>query len=352
MTDLHSLYFTYTIWLQLLPVSLLLLTVAVWRFPSSLLSWQSLMYLWIRQRYRHPLQHLLPHVTSATTPQRALKFPWLSWLQYAVLLLLLHVCLAQPYRIGAKLPEIPPQRDAMFLVDTSVTMYLRDYLVAGQRTDRMSMLKSVLAYFITQLQGNRLGIMVFSEEAYTLVPLTSDNTVLNYQIQRLEPAVLTGRTSDLGKALLYADKELDSSLQKPALILITDATRPQRHIDPRAAAAYLAKHGFHLHVIAMGAASYAAEEQHAAGLVYHPANFRLLEEIASTGNGQFFWAKNISELNHALAEVQRIEKRQVEHTAEFVHLPLYQWPLLVAILWWMFWQYLPILKPYPRERLA
>lgn len=335
-----------------MPVSLLLLAVWLWRFPTSLLGWQNLLDLWSQQRYRHPLQHLLPRITTTATNRPATRFPWIHWLRYAVLLSLLHLCLAQPYRIGTKIPELPPQRDVMFLVDTSVSMYLRDYLVDGQRTDRMSMLKSVLDYFIDHLQGNRLSIMVFSEEAYTLSPLTADYDLLKYQIHRLEPAVLTGRSTDLGKALLSVNQDFGSSTEKPALILITDASRPQRHIDPRAAATYLAAQGFHLHVIAMGAASYAAEEQHTAGLVYHPANFHLLEEIATAGHGQFFWAKNINELNHALMEIQHTEKRPVEHTAEFIHLPEYHWPLLAALLWWMWWQYLPLLSRRQRSRIA
>lgn len=345
MADTASIHFTYSLWLAIYPLSLLLLAF-LFRWQSrALLPWHSLLPLWSRRRYRHPLQHLLAAMNRTTLADDNRRFHWQEFLLYAVLLGLLQLALAQPYRIGAKIPEPPPQRDAAFIVDTSVSMLLRDYLVDGQRTDRMTMLKGVLDYFITRLSGNRLAVMVFSEEAYTLVPLTNDYALLRHQMQRLEPAVLTGRTTDLSKALLYAGHEYASgSTEKPALILITDASRPHRDIDPRAVAKHLAASGFRLHVIAMGAASYDAQERDAYTLVYHPANFKLLEDIASAGQGRFFWAKSTTELNRALQEIQQTEQRIPDATAEFVHLPLYHWPLLAALLWLTLWQLLPLAR--------
>jgi len=338
-----AIHFAQPLALWLLPASLVAISLLLWYQPYRLLPWHASYTALTRQRYRHPLfQHLAnasAEPGAATSPPR---YPAL--LAYGVLLALMHLSLAQPFHYGQKIPVPPPQRDIVFMVDTSVSMLLRDYLVNEQRTERMTMLKGVLDHFIQQLHGNRLAVVAFSEQPYTLVPLSSDYALLRYQIQRLEPAVLTGRSSDVSLALLYTVQQFTNPAgEPPVLVLITDATRPNRHIDPRAAARYLAAQHYHLHVVGIGAASYAAEETAQQGLVYHPINFQLLQEIATAGAGRFFWARDTGQLHRALQEIQRAEQRPVSVAAEYVPLPLYQWPLIVAVIWLSSWQLLPLL---------
>lgn len=347
MFDVNRVLFLHPHWLWLLPVSLALLIIMVWRWPHRLVPWFSLLQALTRQTYRHPYaQHLqqlaLPGAQQAQTRQRLQLL-----LCYGIFIVLVHLALAQPYRIGQQLPEPPRQRDIVFLVDTSVSMMLRDYLIQQQRTDRMTMLKNVLSHFIKNLTGNRISIIAFSEQAYTFVPLTTDYALLQYQLRRLEPAVLTGRISNISKVLLYSLQQYDtvtSSNEKPVFVLITDIHRPDRDIDPRAAAQLLANQGYRLHAIAIGAASYSAEEKNARSLIYHPANFLLLQQIAEAGHGHFFWAKRTEDLNAALLSIQQAELRKIESLPEFIHLPLYMWPLLLAVLWVTLWQLVPLLK--------
>jgi Ca-activated chloride channel family protein len=198
------------------------------------------------------------------------------------------------------------------------------------------MLKNVLTHFIDHLQGNRIQLIAYSEDAYTLVPLTNDYALLKFQLQRLQPASLTGRTSDLSTALLYAlqtQQNVAGQTGKPVFVMLTDASRPARHIDPRVAAELVAQQGIRLHTIAIGAGSYAAEDIENVTLIYHPASFQLLEDIARTGQGQFFWAKDASTLRDALQAIQNAEKRQTVATPVYITHPLYYWPLAAALLW-------------------
>lgn len=346
---LSAIQFAQPLALWLLPLSLLLLTLGLRRVTCHLHSWAALYTSQQRQAYRHPLATLLTTLqtakqTKTTTTQLT------TWFRYAVLLTLVHLTLAQPYRLGEKLPEPPQYRDIIFLVDTSVSMMLRDYLVQGQRTARMSVVKSVLQHFIKGLAGSRLGLVVFSEQAYTLVPLTTDHELLSYQLQRLQPASLTGRRTDPGKALLYILKELQPRLRagdKPVLVMLTDANRPVREFDPRTAAALIKQQGLHLHTIAMGAGSDTAKENVSSSLIYQPANVKLLQEIASAGNGEFFWADSQHSLNLVLAKIQASEKQHVKLAPVFIHITLYYWPLLVAIGWILLWQTLPLIRLRP-----
>jgi len=337
MTEfLHALHFQHPGWLWALPFSLfgigLLLRsrrlVSLARLPE----WTG------AQCYRHPRLAMLRQLHGQTLAQQVPRRAWRSWMHYALLLSCLHLALAQPYRLGQQLPTPPEYRDTLFIIDTSVNMALRDYLVAGNRTSRMTILKSVLTHFIEQLKGNRIGLIVFSEQPYTLAPLTADYSLLKTLVRRLQPAALTGRSSDLGKAMLYTLQQLQASeasglAQKPALVLITDVNRPYRDVDPRSVAGYLQQQGYRLHTIAIGASSYAAQENTTTGLIYQPTNFALLEAIAAHGGGQFYWADNASSLQAAVQTIQSADRRQVKVEPRYLTLPLYQWPLLAGLAW-------------------
>ena len=327
---------TQPLWLLIAPLGIVVLLYFQFIKQRSVRSVTSWIHGLSRDIYRHPVFSTRNENQTACSNTR--KKPWLfNTLSYSVLLVFVSLSLAQPFRVGEKLPEPPEYRDIVFIVDTSVSMILRDYLVNGVRTQRMTVLKNVLTHFVNQLKGNRIQIIAYSEQAYTLVPLTTDYDVIKSQLQRLEPASLTGRSSDLGRALLYAlqpyKNKTTTDETRPVFVMLTDADRPVRDVDPRVAAEYVAQHGIRLHTIAIGAGSYEAEDTENVSLVYHPTSFYLLEQIAQHGNGQFFWAKDSASLHDALISINEAEKHKVQNEPEYIQQPLYFWPLQMALSW-------------------
>jgi len=350
MHDLVSqLAVAQPLWLDMLPVLLLLLAGLLWRWPQALLPLSSLLHGLSQRSYRHPEYAVLQSLQQARQSQTALRHTLARFLAYGVLLSLFCLSLAQPYRIGKRLPAPQSHRDIIFLVDTSLNMTLRDYMVNGVRVSRMTMLKQVLQQFVAALHGNRIGLIVFSEQTYDYVPLTNDYNLLQYQIRRLRSAVLTGRTSNISRALLFSLRRVDRDGTsrngvKPELVLISDANRSARHIDPRAAAAYLARRHIRLNTIAIGAGSYAGAEKHRLTLIYHPASFYLLQGIAKAGGGRFFWAKDEASLQQALRTINTAGLRKLKAAPQYVRHPLYMWPLLLALVWLTLWQLPPLLR--------
>ena len=342
-----TLFFEYSSWLMFIPVMLAILLVLFWKNPSFLSAWHRQTKEHRQNNYYLPNADILKqHTDEKITKSRTAHF-LSQTIKYGLFLSLIFIAFAQPYHLGQKLPTPPQYHDIVFLVDTSITMSLKDYQIEGKRIERMTMLKNVLSHFIDNLKGSRIGITVYSEHAYTLVPLTTDYALLKTQLQRLESAVLTGRISNPSNALLYTAKQYQHSTKKPALAMLTDIDRPDRKIDPRAAASYLSQNGFHLHTIGIGAASQAAQDDEISTLIYQPANFQLLEDIAKAGKGHFFWAKNITSLNNALTNIKNAELRTIEKEPEFIKQPLYIWFLMPALLWVSFWQLLPLLRAQP-----
>lgn len=331
---LNSIEFARPVFLWSLPISLTVIWLLFWRRPGWLANSGSPVMNLSQQGFRHPAIQWFKQYTAQQQSQSNRSNFIKRSLGWSLLFCLLHLSLAQPYRLGARLPDPPQHRDIVFVIDTSVSMVLEDYLVKGQRTSRMAMLQSVMQHFINQLQGNRIGLVVYSEQVYTLVPLTTDYALLKQQFNRVKPAVLTGRTSNPGKALLYTLEQHkdDTSSEQPTIILISDVNRPDREIDPRIAAASLQANGFRVHTVAIGAGSYAAENKQGTNLVYHPTNYPLLKQIAEQGKGRFFSANNSRNIQQALTTIQQAEKRQIETEPQYFKIMFYQWPLLLAIV--------------------
>ena len=335
-SNLGAIQFAHPLLLLLWPLAVTVVALLVHR--SRLEPVSSLPQPLSLTRYRHPAFRLLRELVLAPGRKAGSRFNKGRVAVYAVALLGVVTTLAHPYRLGEELPAPPEYRDTIFLLDSSITMLRRDYLVDDKRVDRMTMLKSVLTHFVDQLEGNRISIVAFSEQSYTLVPLTADYDFLRAMVRRLEPALFTGSRSDISRALLYTIRKIEpvtstADNERPALVLLTDVNRPVRDIDPRAAASYLAQQGYRLHVIAIGAPTYAADENAIASLIYHPVNFDLLKEISSNAGGKFFWARDIASLRQAMLLIQKAERRAVNVTPRHVPISLYHWPLIASIAW-------------------
>lgn len=219
-------------WIWILPI--LLLATLVWRSvgsrkqPASLATGQR----GDRSRMLHPLISLIPKHNFIT------KTSMLNAVLCALAIAGLVVSLAEPVLIGERLPDPPQERDIIFIVDTSISMTLKDYVLEGRRIDRMTLLKAVLDKFIQQLPGERVGIIVFGDAAYTLVPLTNDHDLLRRMLARVQ-ATMVGRYNNMGEAIALAVKQTYQHKEENrhrVLVLLTDADKPTGTITPQTAA--------------------------------------------------------------------------------------------------------------------
>ena len=276
---------------------------------------------------RHPYIHLL---VASNQQQQAISLAnrLLLW----CVLVSLSVALSGPVRIGEKLPDPPRERDIVFIVDTSVSMTLRDYVLDGQRVDRMSVVRAMLDKFFLGLQGDRSSIIVFADNTHVMVPLSSDHSLLRTMLPRIRPGI-AGRSNAIGEAIALAVKQADKTPQRHrVLVLISDAALPVGSITPKQAAALAKKSGLPLYTIAVGAGSYAAEEQRTTGLIYHPANISLLKSLAELTGAKSYQAGDSTSLESALAEIEQLERNSRELAPRYYRQPLYAWCMIPALV--------------------
>jgi Ca-activated chloride channel family protein len=319
---------THPEWLWVLPV-LLLLTL-VWRIIGCRQDSSSLATGQQSPRYRifHPLISLVP------TSLLIRKTPILNVIGYGTVIIGLVISLTEPVMIGAKLPDPPQQRDIVFIVDTSISMTLKDYVLDGKRIDRMTLLKGVLDRFIQQLPGERIGIIVFGDAAYTLVPLTHDQDLLRRMLSRIQ-ATMVGRFNNMGESISLAVKQtLRQRIENRhrVLVMLTDADKPTGTIDPLTAATLAAEEKLPLYTIAIGATNIEAEEQRTTGLIYEPVDTALLTEIAETTGAKYYQAGSSQALENAVSEISKLETNRRIVPPRYYRETLYYWPLLFSAL--------------------
>lgn len=226
----------------------LLLPVAGW-------SWLA----WRRAQGEAPgvvLNHpALPLAAAGRLPAPSLRGPVaLRSLAFALLVL----ALAQPRQVGDWIKPPPEGRDIVLLIDTSLTMSIRDFRQGDREVERMSVLKDTLSRFIKGRPGDRFGVIVFGSEVATLTPPTFDRALAAAQIQRIQVGMVGGDTA-LGDALGMALKQVRTRRLHPAILLVSDgADNNAGTLTPAEALAAAHQAGVAIHALQFGSDPYAA----------------------------------------------------------------------------------------------
>jgi len=284
------------------------------------------------QHFYHSQYALIKRLIDSRITRTMNYSGWLTVLLSWLCVVLLFVSLAQPEWIKKQLEKPEKYRDIVFVVDTSISMIQRDYILDGKRIDRMTLLKGMLSRFIDQLKGDNVSIVVYADSVFTLVPLTRDHELAKTMLSRIKVGV-AGRTSAMGNALTQAVHEAGQSTNKKrVLVLLTDGTRLTGKINHHVATELARQSGLHIYTVAIGARSETASEKKNSGLIYDPADTQTLKMIAEQTKGKFYWAGDTDALSSAIHDIQKAEQSQDKPQMLYIKKSLYHWPLLFALL--------------------
>lgn len=250
---------------------------------------------------------------------------WLAWAS-------LCVAAARPQQLGEAIT--PPQqgRQMMLAVDVSGSMRETDMLLGPQVVDRLTAAKAVLADFLDRRAGDRVGLLIFGERAYTLTPLTSDLASVRQQLG--DSAVgLAGNETAIGDAIALAVKRLREQPEgQRVLILLTDGVSNAGVLEPVRAAELAKTEGVRVYTVAFGGDGGFSlfGVQIAPGR--DPVDEATLNRIAELTGGRAFRARNTDELAGIYAELQRLEPVASAGPTVRPRIERYAWPLALALL--------------------
>ena len=279
---------------------------------------------------RVPYGNRLDAVTAGGGVARATGIGMLAWLAWA----LLCVAAARPQQLGDIVQ--PPQagRDLMLAVDLSGSMSEEDMTLGNQTVDRLTAAKAVLADFLDRRAGDRVGLLVFGDRAYTVAPMTMD---LSSVRQQLGDSVvgLAGQATAIGDAIGLAVKRLKSQpASQRVLILLTDGVSNAGMLDPLKAAQVARDEGVRIHTIGFGGEG---ESLSVFGIPLHvpgggdDTDMSTLQRIATTTGGKAFRARDTEELAGIYAEIDRLEPVKRPGQSVRPRVERYAWPLSAAL---------------------
>jgi Ca-activated chloride channel family protein len=242
----------------------------------------------------------------------------------ALALVLLAVALAGPLREHSAPPPPGEGLDLVLVLDTSESMQALDAEVAGTWRTRLELARAVVARFASQriAEGDRVGLVVFGETAFTLCPLSSDGRLLGAALDRVTPG-MAGSATAVGDALALAVKRAEPQPESATtiapvagrlVVLLTDGRSNAGAIPADVAAALARARGVRVHTVGIGGAGEVAMERAEAaggrGLRFerHDIDRETLAAIAATTGGLFFAAQSSADLDSVYTAIDAQER--------------------------------------------
>ena len=255
-------------------------------------------------------------------------------------LTLLIITAARP-QWGTEVREIDQEGlQVMIALDVSQSMMAEDI-----KPSRLARAKLEIADLMQRLDGDEVGLVLFSGASFIQVPLTSDYmTALNY-LDNAGPHSISRPGTVIGDAIRTAMTGFDSVLNsQKVLIVMTDGE--DRETDPLTAAQEAAAEDILIYTIGFGTQDgepvpvtdsqgniLGFKEDSQGQVILSQLDESSLMRIAQAGNGSYYQATaGGQELDQLLAEIDNLQRAQLQSRFETRHIERYQIFLGLAIL--------------------
>ena len=245
---------------------------------------------------------------------------WKAYLRHILFALkmaalaLLIVAIARPQSSSTNSTSNIEGIDIVMAMDVSGSMLARDL-----KPDRLTAAKRVASDFVKERPGDRMGLVIFSGETFTQVPLTTDHAVM-----------------------LNMLAEMKNGAVSKVVILLTDGMNNAGSVDPYTAAEIAKLYGIRVYTIGVGTYGTAPMPVQSpfGGTVIQQVKVeideKLLSTIANSTGGKYFRANNNQKLDEVYQEIDKLERSKIEVT-EFRRLheefyPLVAWALALLLI--------------------
>ena len=273
---------------------------------------------------------------KALKPARSLAWRKVLLILRCAAMSLLIMALARPQSGTTSTEIITEGVDIMLCLDTSGSMNALDFQLENKRVNRLQVVKKVVDEFIRGRQNDRIGMVVFAEEAFTQCPLTLDYGVLLSFLDRLEIG-MAGDTTAIGSALATCVKRLkDLKSKSKVIILLTDGRNNTGTISPATAADIAKTHGIKVYTIGAGTegeAPFLVDSLFGKHYVYQKVDLdeETLKEIAQKTGGRYFRATNTEALKTIYQQIDKMEKTEAKVKEYMEYDELFKYFLIPAL---------------------
>jgi Ca-activated chloride channel family protein len=244
------------------------------------------------------------------------------------------VALARPQDVFTKTRRHVEAVDMIISFDLSKSMDAIDF-----KPNRRTVAIDRLMQFVDKRPDDRIGLVLFSGEAYLAVPMTLDHKVLKQAIVDSSNRLLQDGTA-IGQSLAVAVDHLKNSKAKSrVIVLVTDGDNNMGSVDPITAAELAKGYGIKIYTIGLGKKGRVpfpvkmtdplGREIEVYQYLTDAVNDELLADIAQRTGGKFFRAADQNVLEGIYSTIDKLEKTKVDATT-LTHYTERAWPWLMT----------------------
>ena len=324
-----------------------------WFLPSTWRSfvWQNEFWLYVlpflvllpmvRWLLAIPFRQKIPIVLPKDTKPFQ-KGVWKRFIPDLILLVslsLILVALARPQRVNEKIEKYSEGIDIVIAIDVSESMLYEDYAPNRLQTA----LETAQKFIDGRLYEDRIALVVFAGEAFTLVPLTTDYDLLrSYLKDEVKSQMTETEGTALGDALAVAINRLEQSKAKSkVIILISDGDSNAGRIQPLEAARLAQEKQIKIYtIIAASRQEQVPYGKDAFGkpIMYENAiDETTMRQIAQISKGEFFRAENADALKTIFEKISTYEKSEILEVKYVQAKDFYRIYLIWAVIFWLIW---------------
>ncbi|TAE11649.1 MAG: VWA domain-containing protein [Bacteroidetes bacterium] len=296
-----------------------------------------------------PLLFLLRRVANISLRQR-LRVAWLPSqlgkkrvrilrflpdVVVSLALICLVLAVARPQKVNTKIQRSSEGIDIMLCLDVSESMMLEDF-----QPNRLEVAKQVARNFVAGRVYDRIGLVVFSGEAYSAKPLTTDYALIQAGISEITPDYVGASGTAIGTAIGVAtNRLLESNAKSKVIILISDGDNTAGSVNPLTSANLAAYYNMKIYTILVGTEgeiAYTDRETGQRKTTRNTIHEQTLQEIAQTGDGKYFRTPDRKALEEVFERINQYEKSEIKENKQVTRQDFYRiylnWGLLFLVM--------------------
>lgn len=254
----------------------------------------------------------------------------------ALAYIFLCIAMARPQRSNEQLEQWTEGIDIMIVMDISESMKIEDF-----NPNRLEAAKEVAVEFIQGRFQDRIGMVIFSGEAYSLAPLTTDYELLYEYIRGIEFSMIQAGGTAIGSGIAVGTNRMrESDSESKVMILLSDGENNAGNIDPITAANLAHAFGIKIYTIAVGKEGrvpYGRDIFGNTNYIENELDETTLRQIAKIGQGRFYRVSDERALENVFSEIDQLEKAEIKETrfkdiTDFYDIYL-SWTIVAFIAW-------------------
>lgn len=290
-------------------------------------------YIWKWKTYEGEVNYASFQLLQGIGSSLKAKFRHVLFVLRLLTISLLIMAMARPQSRSSWKDVKTEGIDIVVSLDISLSMLARDF-----KPNRIEVAKDVIKDFIDARPSDKIGLVIFSGEAFTQCPLTTDHKIIKNMFNDIKPGMLDNGTA-IGLGLADAVARIkDSKAKSKVIILVSDGVNNVGEIAPLTAAEIAKTYGIRVYCVGVGSRGKALQPvgiypngEYDYEYVDVEIDEAIMTQIANMTGGKYFRATDKESLEKTYGEIDKLEKTIISEKS-FTNKAEHFVPLVLAAL--------------------